>query len=199
VKTLIIAMGSVTRRAAAPDDVRFLLDRGADVTLVVTTLPPDVRAELDGRIHLIEVTSLESRHPIIRMEQLLIHHVPKTALATATRATRALRRVPGAKRPVGGVGRRLARLGRAHVRVAPMIQRRFRGTIYKSVRPWVLWRASRRAFQPILERGPWSLVVVEDQMSIPTGWHLARKLPGTKVTLQLDRSALPSDLARDHG
>jgi hypothetical protein len=187
-KVLVVALGSVTPRAAAPDDVRFLLDQGAEVTFVVTTLPADVRAQLDSRVHLIEVRSLEAGHPILRLEQFLIQAAPKATLAHAARITRALGRLAGAGRPAGRIGRRLARLERARARSAPVIQRRFRGTVYKSVRPWVLWRASRSALRPILADGPWRLVVVEDQMSIPTGWHLGRQLANTPVTLQLDRT-----------
>ena len=63
---------------------------------------------------------------------------------------------------------------------------------YRILRPYVLWRVSRRYALPKVDFNQVDLFVIVDSAAIPIGWHLARMYPKLRVVFALDRSLWPS-------
>jgi hypothetical protein len=177
------------RREGVVDDIRYILDTGSRVTLLC------MRAcewpEFEGQVEFSEVETAERRHPLLRAERGMVFTFPNVVLRHTAAVFRRAGRMPGAKTPariaVAGtqdVRRRYNRLGRAfHNRLF------MKG--YRAIRPWVLWRSTRRVLLADLDLNSIDLVLLADAQAVSIGWHLAKTRPDLPVTFFLDRSTLP--------
>ncbi|HZU54687.1 MAG TPA: hypothetical protein VFA06_02345 [Actinocrinis sp.] len=83
----------------------------------------------------------------------------------------------------------LARLGSAVRRLSPAAYTKGYLKIYRLLRPYVLWRATRAGVGRELDWAAIRQVVVCDSHAIPIGWHLAKRHPRLTVGFELDRTA----------
>lgn len=82
----------------------------------------------------------------------------------------------------------LARAGRMVRRVSGALYTKVYSKVYRLLRPYVMWRVTRKQ---VVRRLDWSAVeqlVICDSHAIPIGWHLARRHPGLAVGFELDRA-----------
>ena len=83
----------------------------------------------------------------------------------------------------------LARAGRMVRRVSGALDTKVYSKVYRLLRPYVMWRVTRKQ---VVRRLDWSAVeqlVICDSHAIPIGWHLAKRHPGLTVGFELDRTA----------
>lgn len=82
----------------------------------------------------------------------------------------------------------LSRLGRLVSKLSKAAYTKGYAKVYRLMRPYVMWRAARRA---VVKRLDWSKVeqlVICDSHAIPIGWHLAKRHPKLVVGFELDRT-----------
>jgi hypothetical protein len=173
---VMLALGA-NRQNAVQDDAAFLLDRGAEVTLVTTQAQK--WPGLDPRTEVLELSAHESRHPVRYLEWLVVFRLPRVPFSL-------LGRVPGMRGKAAGLQRAYEQ------KLAWRFHRRIFERAYKGVRPLVLWRVARRRVLPTLDFAATDLLLVLDSASIPIAWHLARRHRDLTVTFSLDRSTVPA-------
>lgn len=173
-KVLFLALTAVRARAVKRH-CHFLLEHGVDVSLITTSLEPWQAEGLDGRVEVHTLSEGEARHPLPRVERILVFHGPR-------RVFQAIRKVLGPRHaPVRAVEARYERAAQVfHQRVF------MRG--YRVLRPWLLWRVARTRVLPRIDLAGLNEVVVGDSHSVPLGWHIARLAPDLKVSFSLDRA-----------
>lgn len=171
-KVLFVAL-TATRARAIKRHCHFLLDHGVDVELITTNADPWRAEGLDPRVVVHTLKEGEGRHPIPRIERVVVFRGPRFVLNRAA--------------PV--LGRRAPGVRARYERVADAFHRRLFMRGYRAVRPWVLWRVARQEVLPRLDLSTVNEVVVGDSHAVPLAWHLARLHPELKVSFSLDRAA----------
>jgi hypothetical protein len=177
---LFLSLGT-TRARAVRNYTTFLLARGIDADVITVNPEPWQEVELDPRVRLLTLREGEGRHPLPRTERVLVFRLPRAMFGVL----HLVRRLPGiggpADRVVGAVERVQLRCSQA-----------FHDTVfvrfYRLLRPWLLWRISRRQ---VLRQVDWNgteQVVICDSHAIPIGWHLARRHKDLHVAFELDRA-----------
>lgn len=175
------------RRARVYADVNYLLDQGHEVTLL--TLSRDKWPLLDPRVTVVPLRPAELRHPIPALEELILFKGPRKSFRLARRM------VSGS---VNGVAR-VDRLQRAWMRRARRTHRTYWARAYRPVRPWVIWRASRKHILPRLDVADYDAIVLADPQAIPLGWHLSHDYSHPNITFQVTRTPPQTQVGRAQG
>jgi hypothetical protein len=177
---LLLAIGT-TRARAVCGCAAFLLERGVAVDLV-TVAPEPWRAEgLDDRVRVLTLHGGEERHPLRRVERFLVFRLPEVLF----QLLRTVRRLPGVGRPAD---KALVTIQRVQQRAANAFHEKVFGRFYRLIRPYVLWRITRRE---VIRQVDWNTVqqvVICDSHAIPIGWLLAKRHRGLAVGFELDRA-----------
>lgn len=177
------------RRKGVVDDIRYILDTGSRVTFLC--MRASEWPELEGQVEFSEVETAEVRHPLLRVERGLVFTLPNLILRYVAAVFRRARAVPGAKAPAQAAYQGTAEVKRRYNKLGRAFHNRLFMRGYRAIRPWVLWRSTRRVLLPDLDLSSIDLVVLTDAQAVSIGWHLARARPDLPVTFSLDRSALP--------
>ncbi|MFJ6216226.1 hypothetical protein ACIQGZ_23305 [Streptomyces sp. NPDC092296] len=183
-RVLLLALN--TRRVAAVcEDAEFLLARGIGVDLLTVNPLPWEAAGLPAAVRSWSLREGEGRHPLPRIERLLVYRLPRKAVALLRGAAE-----PHYARPDVGRGLELAvgLAARCHARLADGFHHRVFIRGYRVVRPYLLWRVARRDPGPELVTAATERVVVYDTYAVPTAWHLGRAHPRLEICLGLDRA-----------
>lgn len=189
-RVLIVAV-STGRWRAALSDASWVLDHGGQASLLTLTADAWARIDepLDPRLAVLELAAAEARHPIRRIERLLVFRLPRLAFRVLRGGLRRAGRLPAVGGPARGAGIAAGRAERRYERLAG----RFHGRVFtRLVRPLILFRVVRRYALAGLDMAGLDAVVVADAASIPIGWQLARRYPELHVTFALDREGLLS-------
>ncbi|HYJ74915.1 MAG TPA: glycosyltransferase [Kineosporiaceae bacterium] len=180
------------RRTGAAKDVRYLLDAGAQVTLLCERASdwPD----LEGQVTFAELETAELRHPIMRVEQGLLVGLPNVLVRLVLGVLRRAGAVRGVSAPAraGAAGTR--RVHDRYTRLSGAAHKRIFLKGYHAIRPWVLWRSTQSLLLPDIDLDALDLVLLADAQAVSIGWHLAKARPDLPVTFSLDRSSLPAVL-----
>lgn len=187
----VVVSLSTARQAQVLEDLDSLVQRGAEVDLIVTK--PEAW-EVDDRIRVHGLADREASHPLLRLERTVVLTLPRVLYGIGRRVLAVLARVlPGpAGRRVGALQGRWKRAWTSTRDASRRFHKERWGSWYADVRPWFLWRVARRG--PV--RGltsPADVVVVADSLSVPIGWQLARRWPQARVGFSLDEAL--SDVA----
>lgn len=167
-RVLLVAMNP-DRRKRIIRLATYFLDEGAQVD--VLTAERRGWKQLDERARLHRLDSAEARHPLPRLERLLVVRVPQLAV-----------------RPLARLGRPGAALERVRGRLSSAVHRRLFLPFYRHVRPLLLARIAQRRVMRDIDMTQVVRVVVADKDSVPLSWRLARKHPGVTVTTRTDKS-----------
>lgn len=173
--TLIIAVTN-DRRARVYNDIGYLLDEGHEVTLA--TLNSDKWPDLDARVQVVQLRAAELRHPIPAIEEFLLFKGPRKAFRFARRM---------GSRSVTLVAQ-VDRAQRAWISRARRIHRTYWNPAYRPLRPWIIWRASRKEVLPVLSERGYDAIVLADAQAIPLGWHLYHDYSHPNVQFQVTRT-----------
>lgn len=157
---------------------RQLLDRKVRVDLLV--INAGAWAELAPhpllRIHSLD--GAEHRHPVRRLERVVVHRLPAAALGGAARLA-----------GTGPLAAPLGSLQRGHGRLAETFHHRVYMRAYGIVRPWLLARLFRAAVRSI-DLGDVDRIIASDILTVTLGWRLARRVPSAVATTSI---GLPAD------
>jgi len=82
----------------------------------------------------------------------------------------------------------LARTGRMVRRVSGPLYTKVYSKVYRLLRPYVMWRVTRKQVVRRLDLSAVEQLVICDSHAIPIGWHLAKRHPGLTVGFELDRA-----------
>jgi hypothetical protein len=181
-QTLMIAV-TIDRRARVYADIDYLLNQGNDVTLL--TLNLDTWPDLDPRVEVVQLRPAELKHPVPAIEEFLLFKGPRRSFRLAKRM------VSDSEVMVS----RIDRVQRAWMRRARHAHRSYWNPVYRPLRPWVLWRSSRKHILPELDLSRYDTVVVADAQAIPLGWHLSHDYGHGNVQFQVARR--PSEQRTD--
>lgn len=188
-RVLFLAL-SVSRLPQVLKDVGYVLNHGGEAT--VLTIKAEPWRDLDERTRLVTIGELESRHPLLRGERVLIFRIPQLVYR-AVRKTLTLveSQTSGPRRATLAEirGKAAAAYDHQHRRAKKFHKERF-SSAYRHVRPFILWRVFKRRMLPQWSLEPFDLVVVADTLSLPVGWHLARQYPQVSVRFELDETVL---------
>ena len=171
---LILGVGG-NRQQAAISDAEYLLEHGAEVTLIRTQ--QQKWRELDPQIRIIDISDAELRHPVRYIEWVLVFRLARIIFKVLRKAFRG-----PLSRPVDG-------LEKGYEKVAWKFHRGIFERGYKHFRPLILWQVTRHRVLPKIDVQKLDLVLVLDPASIPIGWHLAKRHRDLNVTFFLDRSS----------
>lgn len=185
-KALVLSL-STAREAQMRADIDELLEAGHSVELVVTK--GQRWEDLPTAVRMHSLATVEYRHPVLRAERFVVLTLPRYIYKVVARILQlAARLLPGR------VGRKFEILSGQAKKVWVATRegsKRFHkekwARWYGFVRPWFLWRATRRHIVPQLD-GPWDVIIVGDALSTPIGWKLARRLPQASVGFSLDEA-----------
>lgn len=186
---LIVSIGPLARIPTFPD-AEFLRDQGWNVTLVTGPLPYE--SQVPSGVRLIELADLEDSASVNRVERFVVLSLPRAFLRVARRIfTRA-----GRLRGVGRAARTATRLTSAaqvkQPRLSLLAHRVWQRGPYRAIRPFVMWRLTRRLALPeLIEAGRDLIVSGDREISVAVVWHLAKLLPGTPVSFGIDRERWP--------
>jgi hypothetical protein len=161
--------------------VHHLVGTGVQVDLIVPAAESTRRAPLDRSVRVHPLMTSEARHPVFRLEQLLVFRVPGAILVRA----RSLARRCG----LGPADRLLTGLTRGHRRTARMVHRRMFMPFYRHLRPWLLALRARRALRDV-DLTAVDRIVAADVHAVALGWRLARRHPEIPATTALDRKPI---------
>jgi hypothetical protein len=186
---LVLSIGPLARFPTFPD-AEFLRDQGWAVTMV--TGPLSDGAVVPAGVRLIELADVETVAPINRAERFLVLSAPRIAL----RLLRALLARAGRIRGVGRPARHAARLATAAAaeqpRLSLLAHRVWQRGPYRAIRPFVMWRLTKRlALDDLLTAGADLIVCGDREVSVSVAWHLAKRLPATPVIFAIDRERWP--------
>jgi hypothetical protein len=184
-KVLIVAL-STARWRATVNEMEFLLDQGADVTLLTSRIDK-WEDHLDPRAKVVTLSEYEGRHPLPRTERAIVFRVPRLFFAVLRKPLRAVTQAPAVGTPARVAVRGTDVVQRGYERVANVFHLRVFNRFYRNVRPVILWKVARKHALRHVDLGELDLVLVMDSQSIPIGWHLAREQPGLDVSFSLDR------------
>ncbi|WP_018588159.1 hypothetical protein [Salinispora arenicola] len=120
----------------------------------------------------------EQRHPLRRVERLIVHRLPGAVFSGATRLSSR----------VGPLRRTAKALERRHRRVAGAFQARY-DRAYELARPSVLARLFGQRLAEVNFREI-DRVVATDVHAVTLGWRLARRYPHLVATTALDRNLI---------
>jgi hypothetical protein len=187
---------SQARLTVTAEDVDDVLAHGGRVTVVVGD--PLSSGQLDHRVDVVGLSSAEQRYWLLRAERFLLYRIPDVPLRVLQRAINACARWTPA--PIGRWLTRMANAvawgrGRARATANHLHNRRFL-PLYRTVRPWVLWRVARGGLLSDHDFSKADQIVVADVFSTALGWHLARQFPHVKVGFSLDRQLIRRQAAR---
>lgn len=177
---LFLSLGT-TRARAVRNYTAFLLARGVDVDIVTVNPEPWREVGLDARARLLTLREGEGRHPLPRTERVLVFRLPRAGFA----ALHLVRLLPGIGRPAD---RLVAAAERVQLRCSQAFHDKVFVRFYRLLRPWVLWRISRRQVLRGIDWPATEQVVICDSHAIPIGWHLARRHAELAVAFELDRT-----------
>jgi glycosyltransferase involved in cell wall biosynthesis len=175
-RVVLIAIGPPnfrrTRRFA-----HDLLGRGFAVDLV--TIDPAVwsRVGLDECMRVHALGAAEDRHPLLRVERLLVFRAPGKVLDVALRLAR--------RRHALWPELVVRRTQHFHGVVAEAFHAKAFQRGYQILRPRILWRIAQREVVPNLDMSRTERVVVSGSSGVTIGWHLARRYPGLTVTISM--------------
>lgn len=184
-KVVILALAALRPRVVKLD-TDFLVERGAEVTLVTRHQEPWDAEGIDQRVRVVPLREGEVRHPILRAERVLVFRIPKFGFRVLHGLTRPAGRVPPGRPLTRGVGF----AERVYEKLARGFHRKLFLRLYRVVQPYVLWRVARRSVVRGVNWDEVDLLVVADAHAIPMGWHLARRHRNLTVTFSLDRAAV---------
>jgi hypothetical protein len=187
---------SQARLTVTAEDVDDVLAHGGRVTVVVGD--PLSSGQLDHRVDVVGLSSAEQRYWLLRAERFLLYRILDVPLRVLQRAINACARWTPA--PIGRWLTRMANAvawgrGRARATANHLHNRRFL-PLYRTVRPWVLWRVARGGLLSDHDFSKADQIVVADVFSTALGWHLARQFPHVKVGFSLDRQLIRRQAAR---
>jgi hypothetical protein len=180
VNVLILALGAV-RPDAAARDAELAVAQGNVATVVIThpQAVPDLGTARG--VHLIDLTAAAERHPVRRLERLVVYRFP----LLATRGLRKLSRMAAVTRGLSRPARGAYRLSRAGDRLHRRGVRRFERAVGSRLRPVLLRRSAGFALVREVDIARFDLVVVSDPQSLLTAWHIARRYPQVPVRLRM--------------
>ncbi|MEN3610731.1 glycosyltransferase family 4 protein [Plantactinospora sp. ZYX-F-223] len=159
------------------DFVNEMSARGYTVDLVVNEPEAWSRARLDERVRIHALTAAENRRLLLWTEQLLVFRIPGKLLYGAQRVARRVHRLG----PEVAIGR----LRRWHQRGARGVHNKIFFPGYLMLRPFILWRITRRVVLPRLDLAHTRGVVISGSYGTTIGWRLARRYPELAVTTSL--------------
>ncbi|RZU74544.1 hypothetical protein EV384_3016 [Micromonospora kangleipakensis] len=151
-----------------------LLDEGARVDLLV--LSDKNWADFADRpgLRVLALNGAEKRHPVLRVERILVTRAPEKVLNGLGRLT-----------GDGAAGRPVRVLSRGHTRVSRAFHRRVFMKTYANFRPLVLSRIFDKRL-PAFGLDNVDMIVASDALSVTLGWKLARRFPHAIATTSLD-------------
>jgi len=187
VNALVLSLAGVAKAATFPD-AQLLRDEGWDVTLVVGRLGDE--AHVPDGVRVIELADAEGITVLSRLERLLVWWLPRIVLRITRRLAQQADATGRTAAVTDRVNAALPKLLTLQPHYSGLAHRRWLIGPYKSIRPFLLWRLVRRCAWPELVEAGRDLVVLGDQDSVAIGWHLARELPGTRVTFGIDSERL---------
>ncbi|NJP32627.1 hypothetical protein [Micromonospora thermarum] len=121
----------------------------------------------------------EHRHPLRRVERVIVLRAPEAVLSRATRLTERVGPLRPLQRPAKA-------LENGHRRVAGAFHSRIYNKAYKLARPSVLAKLFGRRLADVDFRTV-DRIVATDVYAVTLGWRLARKHPHLVATTALDR------------
>jgi len=154
---------------------RNLRKLGVEVDLIVADQRSGEDLEFGPGVRVHPLMRDERRHPVRRLEWLLIRRGPEAVIALARRASRRSRRLDAA----------LSVVERGHSRAAEVVHGRLFMPFYRQLRPWILARSARNTLAGI-EVGAADRIVAGDISAVTLGWRLARRHPDVVATTALD-------------
>ena len=176
---------STARAAQVRHDIDLLEAAGHDVELIVTK--GERWDDLPKSVIVHSLDTVEYRHPVLRAERFVVLTLPRLVYTAVAKVLTLLARVLP-----GPIGRRMARVGgqwkRLWIRTREGTKRFHKekwAVWYGHVRPWFLWRITRRHVVPELA-GNWDVILVADALSTPVGWQLAQTAPSASVGFTLE-------------
>jgi hypothetical protein len=187
VNALVLSLAGVAKAATFPD-AQLLRDEGWDVTLVVGRLGDE--AHVPDGVRVIELADAEGITVLSRVERLVVWWLPRIVLRITRRLVQQADATGRAAPVTDKVNAVLPRLLTLQPHYSGLAHRRWLIGPYKSIRPYLLWRLVRRCAWPELLEAGRDLVVLGDQDSVAIGWHIARELPGARVTFGIDGERL---------
>ncbi|PWU44325.1 hypothetical protein DLJ46_26570 [Micromonospora globispora] len=161
-----------------------LLDEGARVDLLV--LSDKNWDDLADRpnLHILALRGAEKRHPVMRVERILVTRAPEKVLNGLGRLT-----------GDGAAGRPVRSLQRRQERLSKAFHRRVFMKTYQNFRPLVLSRIFDKRL-PGLGLDHVDMIVASDALSVTLGWKLARRFPNAVATTSLDPPPVSEAAAR---
>lgn len=169
--------------------VRDLLDEGVWVDLVFleTGAWEEIDAEgweevrLHPRLTLHTLDGAEQRHPLRRVERVLVHKAPQAVLRRTSELT-------GQVKPLRPLHTPVKALEKGHQRAAGAFHRRVYVKAYRLVRPAVLAKLFRQRLAGV-DMSAVDRVVAADVYAVTFGWKLARRYPHLVATTALELGA----------
>ncbi|MFJ8580594.1 hypothetical protein [Micromonospora sp. NPDC093277] len=166
--------------------VRRLLNEGVWVDLVFLDTGAwelsDAESWAEVRDHprltLHTLDGAEQRHPLRRVERVLVHKVPRAVLRRTTRLTSQVKPLRPLHTPAKA-------LESGHRRVAGAFHTRIYIRAYRLVRPTVLAKLFRQRLAGV-DMSTVDRVVTADVYAVTLGWQLARRYPHLVATTALD-------------
>lgn len=174
-----------------------LLDEGVRVDLVCLGAEAWQEADPEGwaevsahpNLSLYGIDGAEQRHPLRRVERVLVHRAPQAVLTRATRLTEKV----GPLRPLHTPAKALEN---GHRKVAGAFHRRLYIKAYRLARPAVLARLFRQRLAGVDFRTV-DRVVAADVYAVTLGWQLARRHPHLVATTAFERDLAAQPERRD--
>jgi glycosyltransferase involved in cell wall biosynthesis len=157
----------------------YLVGQGVGVDLVVVDRRRVQGLSVDSRVRVHPLLKAESGQPLRRIERLVVHRIPGATLA-------ATRRLLAGQRLTRPLAAPLVTLERWHLRLSEAFSRRIFHPAYRSIRPWLLSRPSRKALRAIDIAGV-ERIVAADLSAVALAWRLARRHRAATATTILDR------------
>ncbi|WP_067070081.1 hypothetical protein [Carbonactinospora thermoautotrophica] len=177
---------TTTRSEGVCNDLAWVADQGDEAVLV--TVRFQSWPEVDPRARVIDLADGEARHPIPRIERLILFRIPRLGFRFLAAVLRRIGRIPVLGRPARSAGGKVPAMLQRYERFGITVHRRAYLPVYRHLRPYVLWRVARKAALRQLGLDSADLVVVADTAALPLGWHIARRYPDLPVKFTLDRT-----------
>lgn len=184
-RLMILSVGAMPEERAL-DDAAFVLERGGQVTLVVTRLA--ATPAIDPRIEVLELAAHEAAGrgtPLGRAVPCQIARLPRLITPRrivfgreqVTHNRSQPERTASAGHPAGSGG--------GH----PNVGQRLRTALYRPLRTALLSGVAVRHLVRDVEPNLFDVVVAADRPSIAPAWHLARRAQRPQVGYQLSRES----------
>ncbi|WBB81625.1 hypothetical protein O7606_09805 [Micromonospora sp. WMMD882] len=154
---------------------------------------PEEWAVVSGHpnLTLYTIDGAEQRHPLRRVERVLVHKAPRAVLTRATRLTEKVAPLRPLRTPAKA-------LENGHRKVAGAFHKRLYIKAYRLARPSVLAKLFRQRLADVDFRTV-DRVVAADVYAVTLSWQLARRHPHLVATTALERNlaALHEELRAD--